>query len=466
METGVEPAALAGTSHYSIPRCGDYSGTSVDPSNGTTFWSANEFKGASTWNTGFASYTVSSAGVATHYSVSSSANPVTAGNAFSVTVRALDSSNNVVTGYRGTVTFSSADPYGATLPGNYTFTAADNGVHTFTNLVRLYTAGPEDVTAADTVTHITGSVTVTVNAAAFAQFGVYTSVDGSSTVAGNAFDIAVVAQDAYYNTVASYRGTATFSSADPFGASLPADYHFQASDAGVAFFPAGGTLYTAGTYDVTATDTVSGITGSDYVNVTPASAVAFYVAAPSSASSGAAFDVYVYAVDPYNNIDTNYGGTVAFATSDPDPRVVLPANYPFQPSDAGVAYFPGGVTLFTLGNQTLTATDTISGINGSATITVTGPQTAGRPVAIGAAAAGAFAPVTAPGSVRGSIVTTGPSSSAEHPVDAVLAERDVAEAAANGLGMLVDEPLTAAFTQTAPGTLAADNLGLENWITI
>jgi hypothetical protein len=48
---------------------------------------------------------------------------------------------------------------------------------------------------------------------------------------------------------------------------------------------------------------------------------------------------------------------------------VLPPDYTFQPSDSGVASFV--VILNTLGDQTVTATDTVSGITGSATITVT-----------------------------------------------------------------------------------------------
>ena len=40
----------------------------------------------------------------------------------------------MVTGYTGTVHFTSTDNT-ATLPANYTFTAADKGVHTFTGLV-------------------------------------------------------------------------------------------------------------------------------------------------------------------------------------------------------------------------------------------------------------------------------------------------------------------------------------------
>jgi hypothetical protein len=46
----------------------------------------------------------------------------------------VDAYGNVVTGYRGTIAFRSSDPT-AGLPKNYTFTAADQGVHTFTGLV-------------------------------------------------------------------------------------------------------------------------------------------------------------------------------------------------------------------------------------------------------------------------------------------------------------------------------------------
>jgi hypothetical protein len=92
---------------------------------------------------------------------------------------------------------------------------------------------------------------------------------------------------------------------------------------------------------------------------------------PSSAESGTAFDIAVVAVDPYGNVDTNYTGTVTFTSSDPDPGAVLPADYTFQPSDQGIATFPGGVTLITSGDQTITATDTASGINGTAVVTVT-----------------------------------------------------------------------------------------------
>jgi hypothetical protein len=73
---------------------------------------------------------------------------VHAGVAFSLTLTVEDAYGNVVTGYTGTVHFSSTDNK-ATLPANYTFTAADKGVHTFTGLI-LRKRGYQKVTITDT----------------------------------------------------------------------------------------------------------------------------------------------------------------------------------------------------------------------------------------------------------------------------------------------------------------------------
>jgi hypothetical protein len=71
----------------------------------------------------------------------------------------VDAHGNVATGYTGTVHFSSPDS-SATLPGNYTFTTADNGVHTFSR-VKLRKRGLQTITALDTVfSSITGSLTI------------------------------------------------------------------------------------------------------------------------------------------------------------------------------------------------------------------------------------------------------------------------------------------------------------------
>jgi hypothetical protein len=92
----------------------------------------------------------------------------TVGAPFSVTVTAEDAAGNTVSGYTGTVHFTSTDTGTAlVLPGDYTFVpATDHGARKFTNGVTLVTAPSQTVTATDTVTNtITGSATVTVNKA-------------------------------------------------------------------------------------------------------------------------------------------------------------------------------------------------------------------------------------------------------------------------------------------------------------
>ena len=56
------------------------------------------------------------------------------------------------------------------------------------------------------------------------------------------------------------------------------------------------------------------------------------------------------------------------ATTDTDPNVVLPPDYTFSRADGGMATFAAGVTLFTPGGDTLTATDPLTGITGSVVV--------------------------------------------------------------------------------------------------
>jgi hypothetical protein len=76
------------------------------------------------------------------------ASPTGSGAAVDATVTARDVNDNVATGYRGTIQFTSTDG-AATLPMNYTFTAADAGVHTFSGGFTFRTAGSQVVTATD-----------------------------------------------------------------------------------------------------------------------------------------------------------------------------------------------------------------------------------------------------------------------------------------------------------------------------
>lgn len=193
----------------------------------------------------------------------------------------------------------------------------------------------------------------------------------AGTTAGQTFSMILTAWDHYGNIATGYTGTVTFTSSDPH-ATLPVDYTFTAADNGTHTFDA--TLVKAGAQLIKITDTAGEVIGAQAsMAVNPAAADHFQITAPSVTISGTPFDVTLTALDPYGNVDTNYTGTTSWSCSDTDPGVILPADYTFQTSDNGTHTFTA--TLLTSGDQTLTATDTVSGMTGSATITVgPGPQ--------------------------------------------------------------------------------------------
>ncbi|HLJ95413.1 MAG TPA: hypothetical protein VKU02_19710 [Gemmataceae bacterium] len=108
-----------------------------------------------------ASITITPAAAAS-LSITGLPSSVKVGTASTFTVTALDAYGNTASSYLGTVHFSSSDSK-AKLPRNYTFTAGDNGSHTFTNGVTFETLGTQTLTATDTATStIKGTATVQV----------------------------------------------------------------------------------------------------------------------------------------------------------------------------------------------------------------------------------------------------------------------------------------------------------------
>jgi hypothetical protein len=186
----------------------------------------------------------------------------TAGVAGNFTVTLKDPYGNIAAGYAGTMHFTSSDAK-AVLPANYTFTAADAGVHTFSTTLK--SAGTQSITATDT---ITGSLTateggITVNPAAASQFVISAP---SSITAGVPFSLTLMVKDAYGNVVTGYTGTIHFSNSEP-RATLPANYTFTTADKGVHTFT-GLVLRKKGTQKITVTDTLnSSLTGSVTENV-------------------------------------------------------------------------------------------------------------------------------------------------------------------------------------------------------
>jgi fibronectin type 3 domain-containing protein len=307
-----------------------------------------------------------------HLSVSGFPSTVTAGVSYNFTVSALDSSNNPVTGYRGTVSFSSS-ALKAALPANYTFTSADGGVHVFSAILR--SAGSQSITAKDTVvTSFSGTESgITVNPGPTHHL-ILSYFPSSITAGVAAQNFLVTAQDLYGNTETGFTDTVGFTSSDG-QAVLPQNYTFTIGDAGVHAFSA--TLKTAGIQSVIAKDTTntsvisatrSGIT------VVPAAMSQFLLTGyPTTVKAGSANTMTVTAADPFGNITPGYQGTVHFTSS--DHFAPLPPNYTFTSSDAGIHKFM--VILVTAGTQSVSVTDTanssITGTLSSITVVVAQP---------------------------------------------------------------------------------------------
>jgi hypothetical protein len=178
----------------------------------------------------------------------------------------------------------------------------------------------------------------------------------SPSTAGVAHTFTVTLEDAYGNIASGYSGTVHFTSSDG-RASLPANYTFTATDAGVHTFSA--TLKTAGTQSLTASDTtmasLSGTQGG--IKVNQAAASKFIITAPVSVSAGVAFSLTLTVEDAFGNVVTGYSGTVHFSSS--DPRASLPGDYTFTAADQGRHTF-SGLVLRKKGNQKITIADTLN----------------------------------------------------------------------------------------------------------
>ena len=278
-----------------------------------------------------------------------------AGTPFNVNVSALDANGLVEPGYRGTISLTTSDPRG-TLPGPHTYTAGDQGVHTFPNAI-LRTAGSRTITARDAAANFSCTASVTVNPAAARRFTL-TNLP-AAVRRGEAAPFTVTAFDEFNNQATSYPGTVRFTSSDgqatvPFNATLAN---------GTGAFSV--TFRTLGSQSVNATDLSDGsITGSASTSVR-STAVRFVVSADrSTVTAGQAFNLEVSARNTDNTVDTNFNGTVRFSSN--DGQASLPPTFTLT---NGVGMFP--VTLRTAGSRTVTATDTaLASITGGTAVTV------------------------------------------------------------------------------------------------
>jgi hypothetical protein len=276
---------------------------------------------------------------------------IAAGRPFFFAVTAQDNFNNVITGFSGTLSFTSSDPKvqpGAGLPVTTTLQSGTGFFSAF-----LKTLGSQTITVTDLASSLTSTSNSVVVSPAAASYFVVTAVvpshpgalSGPTSFAttGQPLRFTVTAFDAFNNFVPSYAGTVQFTSNDS-AASLPAA---SVLTGGIGTFSA--TLRTPGAQTITATDAVH--------NSGPG-------AIAGTSASIATRGLLVTSVTP-----TPSGITVVF-------------NKPFNPSTVDL-YSPNGlpddVMLSTAGSQVsirgsalFDSTDTILTFVKSATVTATG----------------------------------------------------------------------------------------------
>lgn len=274
--------------------------------------------------------------------------PLIAGAQAGVVVSSVDIYGNQAPGYTGTVHFSSSDPQ-AVLPADYTFTAADLGMHVFIPVLK--TAGTQTLSVADTVNPAfantqTGILVVPGAAAKWIVSGL-----PATTAAGTVQSLTLTAMDAFGNVATNYTGTVHFASSDIL-AGMPANYTFSPFDAGKHTFIL--SFGSAGVQSVTATDAANSLlTTTQTTTVIPGVATSITVAGFPATTAGVAQNFTVTIRDAFGNLATNYTGTVSFSSS--DPLASLPASYTFTAADGGVHTFTA--TLKKAGPQSIVVQD-------------------------------------------------------------------------------------------------------------
>jgi hypothetical protein len=258
-----------------------------------------------------------------------------------ITVTALDAFNNFAPSAGNTVHFTSTDAQ-AGLPADYTFTAADTGVHSFTATLR--TSGTQTVTATDTVNANASGNTAGIVVTAGAAVGL--SLSGGGGFINSPSVVAVYARDAFGNIAVTYSGAAHLTTSDPL-ATLPVDGEITNGVGFLTIIPR-----TLGNQTITATDAASGFSATETVLVTPGQGVSFTVTPVVNAVAGTAQAMKVTVYDAFGNISTVYRGSMLLSSSDP----TVGGFYTFTAADAGVHIFT--VALTRAGTQSVSVADT------------------------------------------------------------------------------------------------------------
>jgi hypothetical protein len=276
-----------------------------------------------------------------------------AGQPIQFVLRATDLYGNTVPQYSGMARFRSSDPR-AELPGIVTLT---NGV---ANLAATFkTAGSPTLTATSVgPPSLSGNGTARVLAGPAAGYSI-TALDDPATVARyTTFSVKTV--DAYGNDVTNYGGTATVSSSDP-SARIPETAAFFRGIVPNLHV----TFQTAGMQTITLRDRVNPqFAGEGRIRVLGGSAVSFeIIGLPNPALAKAETRFSVVAKDAYQNVASEYAGTVRVTSTD------LRARFTLSSFSSGVAQ--ARVTFQNEGAHSVMVADSVHGsLRGEASTSV------------------------------------------------------------------------------------------------
>ena len=283
----------------------------------------------------------------------------TAGEPFSITVTAVDKYGNVADDASGTWIFSTSDlaPYAGQVPPNYTLVpVADKGEHTFHKMSILYNGPTATISVTDGTITAT-SAPIIVNPGELKDFVVF---GNSPQVASTSFEIGITARDLFDNVKSDYVGSLTFYDDKTGGTShyLPATISSADWVNGIATLSPGVSFTKVETVHVSCQgDYRSG--KSNDIEITSATSSALLLSVSTTQpEAGLPFSLTNMATDEFGNQSTDYNGEVHFSVTDSHGSVVIPPDYSYLPSDAGMKVWLNAMTLITPGLQTIRVEDT------------------------------------------------------------------------------------------------------------
>lgn len=228
--------------------------------------------------------------------------------------------------------------------------SADSSTTSSTGAAFVYLDLPATEDSQSVVATLRGSepeLSVTFSSSATPTATIMNFSTATSTItAGVPFSATVAFFDSFGNVRSDYVGSVVLQSSDIQG-SVPGSYSFTSgptigTDNGTHTFSI--TLRTAGPQSVTVTDPSSGLTRSLLMNVSPAGAsrlrITNTLSTPSYSASAAISGLSVEALDPWDNLDTNYNRPVTVTLS-PNPGSAALAGVTTRNSVGGRVSFSG-----------------------------------------------------------------------------------------------------------------------------